>query len=222
MSNRTYQTGWEKSYKATGVEALWEQQPIPFLGKMLDTLNSHNVRSVLDVGCGEGRNLVALADAGFTAAGVDIAPTGLARAVNLVHGKSFLLEGDSVDLPFASDSIDAVTCIDVIGHVDNPRNVLDEIARVLKKDGLLIVNLFNMSDDGYGEGEDVTEYPEVHAFVFQDTIYRFFSEAGTRKLLNNWRIVRFERECWRDPPHGSFRPYPHSHDCWLVSARPPR
>lgn len=220
MTQSSYEYGWENIYKTTDGTALWEQTPVPFFDNVLDKLQQYKCQSVLDVGCGEGRNLRALKDAGFTAAGVDLAPTGLARAVKMVDGESFLLQGDCADLPFVSQSIDSVTCIDVIGHVDTPTKVLREISRMLKKDGLLIVNFFTMLDAGYGEGQPVNDDPEAHAFLYQNTIYRFFSESGARRMLEGWRILDFQRKSWQDPPHGDFRPYTHNHDCWFVVAQP--
>lgn len=43
--------------------------------------------------------------------------------------------GDIHNLPFSDNSIDAVVCIAVLEHVENPFKAMSEMYRVLKKDG---------------------------------------------------------------------------------------
>src|SRR6478672_3807872 len=43
--------------------------------------------------------------------------------------------GDIHNLPFADESIDAVICLAVLEHVEDPIKAMKEIYRVLKKDG---------------------------------------------------------------------------------------
>jgi SAM-dependent methyltransferase len=47
---------------------------------------------------------------------------------------------DGQTLPFESQSFDTVICIQVLEHVPRPQRVLDEMARVVKKDGIVIVS----------------------------------------------------------------------------------
>ncbi len=47
------------------------------------------------------------------------------------------------DLPFQSDSIDVVTCIQVVEHMNRPEIFFKEAFRVLKKDGIAIVTTPN-------------------------------------------------------------------------------
>jgi len=48
-------------------------------------------------------------------------------------------------LPFSDSFFDAVTCIAVLEHVFNPPNVLNEIHRVLKPNGFLIMQVPNVA-----------------------------------------------------------------------------
>lgn len=48
-------------------------------------------------------------------------------------------------IPFDDSFFDVVTCIAVLEHVFNPPNVLNEISRVLKLGGILIVQVPNIA-----------------------------------------------------------------------------
>jgi SAM-dependent methyltransferase len=67
---------------------------------------------VLEIGCGTGNNLWFLADAGFTIAGLDIAPTAIAiareRLACLGHTDVDLRIGDLFSLPWPDEAFDIV------------------------------------------------------------------------------------------------------------------
>ena len=48
--------------------------------------------------------------------------------------------GDVAQLPYPDDSFDGVVCFEVIEHVEDPERVMDELARVLRPDGLLFIS----------------------------------------------------------------------------------
>ena len=93
---------------------------------------------VLDVGCGTGAVLEQMAAKHFTVSGVDINDTALAYC----RDKGFQVERGSADkMPYASASFDIVFALDVLEHLENPELALQEVKRVLKKDGLFIVTV---------------------------------------------------------------------------------
>jgi len=93
---------------------------------------------LLDVGCAGGAFLVAARDYGFTVTGVEpsrwLAESGRAQ-YGLDIRKGILSPG-----LFPDESFDVVTLWDVIEHVTQPGHVLDSIHRLVKRDGLLLVN----------------------------------------------------------------------------------
>ena len=54
-----------------------------------------------------------------------------------------VVEGDAFHLPFADASFDAVVCIRVIHHFEDPRPAIREMARVLKPGGTLVLECGN-------------------------------------------------------------------------------
>lgn len=210
------QYGWEKAYQEQTEGPLWQEDPIPVIPQALEALRKQSVRTVVDLGCGDGRNLAALAGAGFNALGVDIAPTGLAHARRVVGARSFLLRADATSLPLVDDSVDAVTCFDVFGQIKDPTDLIAEARRIVTPDGLFVTNAFTLDDETYGEGEEIAP----HTFAYKDTLFRYYEEAEIKALFEDWHVHEIDRVSWDDPPHGDFRPYPHRHDNWVVYATP--
>ncbi|MEU1176794.1 methyltransferase domain-containing protein [Streptomyces sp. NPDC005820] len=219
MTSQTYgelQYGWEKAYQEQGEQPLWQEEPIPVIPEAVAELRKREVRSVVDLGCGDGRNLAALVDAGLNALGVDIAPTGLAHARRVIRQRAFLLRADATQLPLIDASVDAVTCFDVFGQIQDPSHLIAEARRIVAADGLFVTNAFTIEDETYGEGEEIAR----HTFAYKDTLFRFYEEDEIRALFSEWDIHELRRVAWDDPPHGDFRPYRHRHDNWVVFATP--
>jgi demethylmenaquinone methyltransferase/2-methoxy-6-polyprenyl-1,4-benzoquinol methylase len=97
---------------------------------------------VLDVACGPGRNLPLLLEAvgpGGRVVGVDISPSMLARARSRAVDAE-LLEADISDqLPFGDAMFDAVVSSFGLSCVPRISPAFDEILRVLRPDGVLVV-----------------------------------------------------------------------------------
>jgi SAM-dependent methyltransferase len=80
------------------------------------------------VGCGTGRALPLLTEAGWTAVGVDVSEDQLALAA--AHGAE-LHRADAQSLPFTDGSFDAAVSILTHTDFDDARVAFGEIARVL-------------------------------------------------------------------------------------------
>ena len=86
--------------------------------------------AILDVGCGAGQVVEALRAAGFAARGLDVAPPEMAGC----HGY------DGRMIPFSDASFAAVGAFNVLEHVEEPIAFLDEMARVVKPGGRMLVS----------------------------------------------------------------------------------
>lgn len=95
---------------------------------------------VLDIGCHSGTFTIRILKKikSREIYGVDISPA----AINLIkkripYGHFEVANAES--LPYKNHFFDAVYCLEVLEHVDNPADVLSEIKRVLKKDGYTVL-----------------------------------------------------------------------------------
>ncbi len=89
---------------------------------------------VLDVGCHSGTftNVILNKIGSRDIYGIDISPEAIKLAQKRIPFGHFEV-ADATKLPFKSDLFDAVFCLEVLEHVDDPLSALREIYRVMKK-----------------------------------------------------------------------------------------
>ena len=103
---------------------------------------------ILDIGCGDGINLHGITQAigisqwNLLLFGVDYNPLRLnrARAINGVNG---LLLGSLPRLPFSSETFDIILCNHVLEHIFDDEEALQELNRLLRRDGIMILGVPN-------------------------------------------------------------------------------
>ena len=96
---------------------------------------------VLDLGCGAGRFVAALRDAGADPVGVEIAEAALERARAVAPGADLRLLEDDGSIPLEHGSVDLVWCSEVLEHVADGAHLLQEARRVLRPGGRLLVTV---------------------------------------------------------------------------------
>jgi SAM-dependent methyltransferase len=103
-----------------------------FHGKYVRALTEHAPpgAAILDLGCGAGQVVDALRAGGFAPSGLDVAPP----EVEGCHGY------DGRTIPFPDASFSAVGAFNVLEHVEEPVSFLDEMTRVLKTGGRMVVS----------------------------------------------------------------------------------
>ena len=107
-------------------------------------------QNCLDVGCGEGRHsLAAYLRPGVDVVGLDLSDEDLATANTRIadmevfdpEGSVRFMRGDATRLPFPDHSFDRVICSEVLEHIPNYLNVIEELVRVLKPGGKLAISV---------------------------------------------------------------------------------
>ena len=100
-------------------------------------LEVFNNQTVLDVGCGDGGDLLYLADRVKVAVGVDILPNS--QWPKQCSDCLQFSVADSENLQFAKESFDVVFEKDMLHHTVNPIRALEEIKRITKKGGCVVI-----------------------------------------------------------------------------------
>ncbi len=107
---------------------------VPVARKIIDRYGLTAGSRVLDIGCAKGFLVKDLGDQlpGLEAVGLDISAYAIDHCHPDVAGK--LVQGNADRLPFPDDYFDAVTCINVLHNLDQPRCIqaLREINRVCR------------------------------------------------------------------------------------------
>jgi cyclopropane fatty-acyl-phospholipid synthase-like methyltransferase len=168
--------------------------PVPLVVDELPIFRHYQVKSVLDLGCGAGRNCVFLAKEGFDVVSLDISRSALRITNALLHKRRLtnvgLARGTMINLPFGNERFDAVISISVIHHAvkKDIEKIISEVHRTLRKNGILFANVASIEDPRHGEGEEVEEntfrileafeekrFEELHHFLTRHEISEMFA-----------------------------------------------
>ena len=117
---------------------------IPWLADEILRVLGPSPRRVLDLGCGAGLLANQLAVLGHHITGLDTTAENL--AVARAHdgtGTVTYEVGDACALRYPDESFDVVCALDLLEHVTEPQQLIDEVGRVLKPGGLFFFHTFN-------------------------------------------------------------------------------
>lgn len=132
----------------------------------------HAQASILDLGCGSGRDVKHFADEGFNIVGVDYA-TSLLKLAKEFFQQPFVL-GDFNFLPFRDNSFDAVWAIGSLLHTPRQSlpHVLNQIHRVLKVEGVLFSSIKK------GHSESIDSCNRYNVFYLKDELQDILQESA--------------------------------------------
>jgi SAM-dependent methyltransferase len=99
-------------------------------------------RRVLDVACGTGYGLGILRQAGARVIGIDVS-TAAALEARGGDPETRVLVADGARLPFCDRSFEVIVSFETIEHLQNRERFLEELCRVLRDEGLLILSTPN-------------------------------------------------------------------------------
>lgn len=130
-----------------------------------------------------------LARDGYETSGIDISERAIAFArQRLAHEglRADVRVGSATQLPWEAGSLDAVISHGVLDHMvwDDARQVVQEVARVLKPRGLFYLSLISTRESGFGQGQALDPYTYIVPDGIEGgAVQRFFELAHIRDLL---------------------------------------
>jgi len=143
---------------------------------------------VLDIACGEGYGSAMLAGVGSRVIGVDISEEAVAHARSKYANENLeFLEGRADEIPLPEGSVDLVVSFETIEHHDKHAEMIAEIHRVLRPEGLLIIS-----------SPDKREYSDVPGYSNPFHIKELYLEEFATLLGQHFRNVAIlgQRICY--------------------------
>jgi len=126
---------WSGTYDAYDNPLVKLESPV-----VAATLGDVSGLRILDVGCGTGRHAKRLAEVGAWVTGIDFSAGMLARARTKASDRVRFVVGDLHHrLPFQEGEFDRVICCLVFDHIRDVAEVLSEMRRVCRRDGVILV-----------------------------------------------------------------------------------
>lgn len=136
---------------------------------------------VLDVGCGNALFTQWLRQRAAEVVGVDHTPRNC-RQGRREYPELRLAASAGEHLPFADASFDCVVCSDTVEHVDDDQACIDELIRVLKPGGTLIVTMPQGGLFGFLDGENLVN-------LFFDGVRRLrIPKPGGGRIFEKFRF----------------------------------
>ncbi|MBD2713632.1 class I SAM-dependent methyltransferase [Microvirga sp. STR05] len=129
---------YEALYHQLEEQHWWFQARRDIVFDQIKHLNLPKDARILEIGCSGGPLQQRLRDTGYhEVSGIDISETAIALAQQ--RGIPNVAVMDGIKLEFADSSFDLVVASDVLEHIQNEEQALNEWQRVLKPNGQLLV-----------------------------------------------------------------------------------
>ncbi|EGJ50922.1 methyltransferase domain-containing selenoprotein MduS [Desulfocurvibacter africanus] len=190
------QQNWDEVYGKN--EEFFGEEPSGFGQEALGIFWQNGVKSVLELGPGQGRDTLFFAENGLEVVGLDYSQQSVAElsAKAQARALSARIKAQPHDvrqpIPFPDGSFDAcyshmLLCM----HLSRQEIVfaLREIHRVLRTGGLAVYSVRSIFDKHYGAGRHLGEQIyEISGFVVH-----FFSEEMIRRFARGFEIVQIGR-----------------------------
>ena len=145
----------------------------------------NKIKKILDLGCGTGRNTSYLKNGGFDVLGCDVSSEALNIAKKNVAGV-FFEQCPMSSLSFPDDLFDGVVCNHVLQHgmINDIKKAVDEIYRVLRPNGVILLEVASTESSKYLKGTEVETNTRInvggsdghvpHHFFTKEEIQEFF------------------------------------------------
>lgn len=149
---------------------------------------------LLDVGCSSGAFLNTAVKLGFLAEGVEPAPKAAAsaQAAGLNVRQGLLQDGG-----YADEQFDAVTLFEVIEHLQQPQELLQEVHRILRPNGILLIGTGNAASWTMAVMGERWEYLSIAkhgghiSFFSPESIALLAQRSGFSVMAVRTRRIRF-------------------------------
>lgn len=139
--------------------------------------------NVLEIGCGDGGNLLPFSEMGCNTIGVDMAKSRIKDAKNFFnvhHAKGEFIASDIFKLKELEQNFDIIICHDVFEHITEKEQFLSNLSKYLKPQGIVFMSFpaWQMPFGGHQQicrNRILSYLPFIH--LFPVSIYRSILKA---------------------------------------------
>ncbi|MBF0545746.1 MAG: methyltransferase domain-containing protein [Candidatus Riflebacteria bacterium] len=170
-------------------------------GKLVQLLLPYLPRhaSILDLGCGEGRNTLYLGRIGYKVFGIDLSFIAVKLLYNNLFEeevKGIALTGDARKLPFHDNAFHAILAHNLFDHLDSEGFWigLKEAYRTLKSNGIILMTIDSLPP---ATSKDVQVIEDGSYFFVSGTrkgmLLRPFKDSDLERVSNEgWEVLKNE------------------------------
>jgi ubiquinone/menaquinone biosynthesis C-methylase UbiE len=158
---------------------------------------------VIDIGCGNGKNIKYLQDNGMEVKGIDFS----SKLVEICQEKNLdVIEADMRNLPYQDNTFDYGICIAALHHLQEEKDrikALNEMIRVCKDGAEILVTVWSVEQDStsnekhrnfiYGDNyvpwENVTRYYFIYDKLHIEDFLKKFDVKELKWERGNWYFI---------------------------------
>ena len=221
---------WDEAYGPAhlkGEQNLWGDPPVPYAARAAAAFGANSSRVVIDLPCGDGRNLAPLAEGTSILLGGDTSAQAMTIAERVaeragIGAKTVFVRMDAFDTGLLDNSVDGIFCWDLLGHLTNVGDALRELYRVVRPGGLIVANMWTMNDCQTSDPDIRQIAPKEYIDHF-DFYCRFYDREDLDALLTETGMSAesVEVSAWTEPAHADYRTYEHDHESLAFTIRKP-
>ncbi len=179
---------WDRVYKSDST--FFGEEPSSFASLSFNHMKSNNLKKVLEIGAGHGRDTMFFASNGLEVEALDYSSKGIEIIIKKAHEKKLPVKPQLLDvkkpLPFKDACFDAVyshMLLNMRFSQHEIHSIFSEIRRVLKPNGMNYFSVRNHNDQFHGAGVKVEEEEEEGIYDINGFEVRFFSEKEILDLI---------------------------------------
>ena len=180
---------WDNAFR--GNDAFFGEAPSLFCVRAADAFKNQNLRTVLELGAGQGRDTKYFLENGFSVIAADFSKVSCAQLRQKFGDRLMVVRRDlrkGIDLPANSiDGCYAHMLLTMDFTDDEIRRLMDDVRRALVPGGLFVFSVRNTNDHDFESGHI------VRFGVWQNDKginVRYYTNEGIRKFCDGFEIVR--------------------------------
>lgn len=137
---------------------------------------------VLEIGCGDGGNLLPFSEMGCNTLGVDIAAGRIKDAITFFEeagAKGKFIASDIFKIKELEHNFDLIICHDVLEHIEDKRTFLSNLKKYLKAGGIVFMS-FPAWQMPFGGHQQICRNKVVSHFPFLHLLPNFLYKAALK------------------------------------------
>ena len=171
----------------------WSNRPFEpannFAERAYKLIKTRNLKTLLDLGCADGRDSIYFSNKGLQVTAVDFSESGINK-LKSQNARINCLILDIRNIKFQGNSFDVIYAHLSLHYFDDETTskIFDSLYKILKKDGLFLVKCKSTDDPLFGQGEKVGEdmYNKGH-------VRHFFTKEYMTEKLKSFKIIKVRK-----------------------------
>ena len=160
-----------------------------FAKRAYKLIKTKNLKTLLDLGCGDGRDSIYFFSKGLQVTAVDFSKSGI-RKLKARQNRINCILKDIRNINFTENSFDVIYAHLALHYFDDKTTskVFNNLYKILKRGGLIFIKCKSTDDVLFGRGEKVGDnmYKEGH-------IRHFFTKEYMIEKLRRFKIIKVRR-----------------------------